>query len=384
MIPSENLPSKYVLGFMATEVNNKYAEGYPGKRYYTGNKYIDQIESLAINRAKKIFNMAHANVQPHSGSDANYQALSAVLEPGDKVLSMALPHGGHISHGLPVNFSGKLYDVVHYGVSKDTELIDYDALEELAKKEKPKLIISGASAYPRQINFEKISQIAHDIGAYHLADISHIAGLIVAGLHPSAHSADIITTTTHKTLRGPRGAIILCTEALAQKIDRAVFPGFQGGPMEHVIAAKAANLNEIVQPEFAKYQRRIIDNAKELERVFINNSIKLVTNGTDNHLLLIDLTKLGIDGHEIALALEKAKIYTNKNVIPFDEKTPYRPSGLRLGTPYLTARGMGTDEMKEIGQWIVQIIKNPKDETLIDNTRNKVEELTEMFPLYNN
>jgi glycine hydroxymethyltransferase len=382
MIPSENMPTAEVLKIMGTPLNNKYSEGYPQKRYYTGNTFVDEIENFAIEKAKELFEMEHANVQPHSGSNANFAALTAVLEPGDKILSMSLQHGGHLSHGDPINIIGKLFSVIQYGVDKKTERIDYESLNKLAQIEKPKLIISGASAYPREIDFDKITEIAHSIDAIHLADISHVAGLIIAGAHKSAKSADIITTTTHKTLRGPRGGLILCKRKYADKIDKAVFPKFQGGPMEHIIAAKAANFLEAETNGFKEYQIQIVKNSKVLEKMFKDNNIKMVSGGTDTHLLLIDLTDLKINGHEAAKSLEKALIYVNKNAIPFDTKKPYYPSGIRLGTPFLTARGMKEGEMEKVGTWICQILKKVKDGKLQDEIKDNVLKLTTRYPIY--
>jgi len=382
MIPSENMPSKKVLDIMASPLNNKYSEGYPKKRYYTGNVVIDEIESFAIEQAKKLFKAAHANVQPHSGSNANFAALNAVLNIGDKILSMDLKHGGHLTHGLNINFSGKMFNVVHYGVDEKTQQPDYDAIKKLAEKENPKLIISGASSYPREIDFEKITEIAHSVGAIHLADISHVAGLVIAGLHKNAESADIVTTTTHKTLRGPRGAIILCKEKYAEQIDKSVFPGFQGGPFEHIIAAKAANFIEAQTPEFKEYQNQVVKNAKTLAQVFLENKFKLVTGGTDTHMILMDLSDRNYNGHIAAKALENALIYTNKNVIPFDTGSSFYPSGLRLGTPYLTSRGMKEKEMEIIGGWIVKILQNVENKTLQEKTKEDVITLTKQFPIY--
>jgi glycine hydroxymethyltransferase len=382
MIPSENLSYKYPLSFLSTELNNKYSEGYPGKRYYTGNKYIDEIETLAIERAKELFNAEHANVQPLAGANANYAALSAVLAPGEKILSMQLNSGGHLSHGLKINYSGKLYEIVHYDVDEQTECLDYENIQQLAEDYLPKLIISGASSYPREIDFDKITEIAHSVGALHLADISHVAGLIAAGAHKSAETADLVTFTTHKTLRGPRGAVILCKEKFAGAVDRAVFPGLQGGPFEAAIAAKAAVFEYAKSPEFTTYQQQIVKNAKTLEQAFLAANLRLVSGGTDTHLLLIDVRNLNIDGAEGAVALEEAGIYTNMNVIPFETGSPRKPSGVRLGTPYLTARGMGDAEMITIAGWISKILKNTHNHSFISDTAQKVKALTTKFPLY--
>lgn len=382
MIPSENYAGEEVLKAVGSPLSNKYAEGYPEKRYYTGNKFVDQVENLAIERAKELFGFEHANVQPHSGSTANQAVLTALLNPRDKILSMNLNDGGHLSHGSPVNFTGKTYQIVSYGVDENTERLNYEAIEELAKKERPKLIISGSTSYPRQINFEKISEIAKSINAYHLADISHVAGLVAAGIHYPCQSADIVTTTTHKTLRGPRGAMILCHQDLSEKIDKAVFPGLQGGPLENVIAGKAVCLFEANQPEFKEYAQQVLNNAQALAKSLVDNGLRLVSDGTDCHLILIDVSPLGINGKEAALALEKAEIYTNKNVIPFEKGSPFKPSGIRLGTPALTTRGMKEAEMEKIGSWIALIIKEPTNEELQVNIRSKVEQLTQSFPIY--
>ncbi|MFA6027472.1 MAG: serine hydroxymethyltransferase [Patescibacteria group bacterium] len=397
MIPSENFASPAVLEAAGTVLTNKYAEGYPGKRYYTGNEFIDQIEQLAIDRAKELFQAEHANVQPHSGSGANMAAYAAVLEPGDKIMGMNLAMGGHLTHGSPVNFSGQAYKFVAYGVRKDTHLLDMDEIRDLAMKEKPKMILSGATAYPRAIDFEKFAQIAKEINAYAMADISHISGLCIAGAHQNpVPSHDIVMTTTTKTLRGPRSAVILSKQEdrlrdlyhpeakknLAQMIDFKVFPCFQGGPLEHIIAAKAVAFKEAMQPEYKEYQRQIVKNAKALAEVFLAGGLKLVSGGTDNHLILIDCTDLGMPGREGANALEAAGIYTNCNMIPYDPRTPFNPSGIRLGTPALTSRGMKEDDMKIVGGLIVQVLKNPKDTNLIAETKKSVKDLTDKFPLY--
>ncbi len=382
MIPSENHASVAVLEAMGTPLSNKYAEGYPSKRYYTGNEFIDQIENLAIERAKKLFNADHANVQPNAGSTANQAIYFAMLDVGDKAMGMDLSHGGHLTHGSPVNFSGKLYNMVHYGVEKDTEKIDYDKLAELADKEKPKMIISGATAYPREIDFDRFTKIAHDIGAVHMADVSHIVGLILGGVHKDSKTADITMTTTHKTLRGPRSAIILCKEEFAKPIDKAVFPGLQGGPMEHIIAAKAVAFQEAMEPDFKPYQTQIKKNAAALAKVLMDNKIRVVSGGTDNHLILMDATSMGITGKIGSTALEEAGIYCNRNTIPFEQRSPFDPSGIRMGTPSITTRGMKEDEIGQIGEWITSVLKDPENSGLKEEIKEKVKKLCNEFPLY--
>lgn len=382
MIPSENHASVAVLQAMGTPLSNKYAEGYPGKRYYSGNQFIDQIENLAIDRAKKLFHAEHANVQPNAGSTANQAVYFGMLNIGDKVMGMDLTMGGHLTHGSQVNFSGKLYKMIHYGVEKDTETIDYDALARLAHKEKPKMIISGATAYPREFDFDKFTKIAHEIGAIHMADVSHIVGLILAGVHKSCHSADIITTTTHKTLRGPRSAIILCKEAFAKQIDKAVFPGLQGGPMEHVIAAKAVCFEEAMKADFRPYQEQIKMNAHTLAKVMMDSGVRVISKGTDNHLILMDMTSVNTTGKVATDALAEADIYTNRNTIPFETRSPFDPSGLRMGTPSITTRGMKIGEMEIIGEWIVSILKDPNNAHLKKEIKAKVNRLCAEFPIY--
>jgi len=385
MIPSENYCSPAVLEACGSVLNNKYAEGYAKKRYYQGNRFIDDAEILAIERAKKLFNAEHVNVQPNSGSPANMAVFFALLEPGDKVLGMDLTHGGHLTHGSKVNFSGKLYNFVHYGV-EENGFINMEKVREIAEREKPKLIICGATAYPRKIDFEKFAEISKSVGAVSVADISHIAGLIAGGAHESPFPhIDIVTTTTHKTLRGPRSAIIMCKQQFASAIDKAVFPGIQGGPHEHIIAAKAVCFGEALKPEFKTYSEQIVKNSKALANSLIENKISLVSGGTDNHLILIDLEKtlgnLGL-GKEIAVALEEAGIIVNANTIPFEKSTPFKPSGIRLGVPILTTRGMKEEEMKIIGKWIADIIKNPQDNLLKGSIKNKVRVLCENFKFY--
>lgn len=395
LIASENFASPAVLEALSTPLVNKYSEGYPGRRYYAGNEFIDVIENLAIERAKKLFGAEHANVQPHSGSEANMAAYFALLQPGDKILAMDLAHGGHLSHGSPVNFSGKLYKIATYGVRQDTCLIDMNEVREIALKERPKLIVAGFTAYPRHLDFKAFKQIADEIGAYLMVDMAHFAGLVAAGLHPDpVPYSDVVTTTTHKTLRGPRGAMILCKmddrlrpqdkKNLAQKIDSAVFPGIQGGPHEHTIAAKAVCFAEALKPSFKKYQSQALKNAKVLATSLQENDFELVSGGTDNHLMLVNLTKTGITGKMAQDALEQAGIYTNKNMIPFDTRKPHDPSGLRLGTPALTTRGFKEKEMKEIGKMIAEIIHNLENETIINKVRKQVKELTKTHPLYEN
>lgn len=360
LIPSENYASEAVLEAMATVLNSKYSEGYPGKRYYPGNEFYDEIEKLAQKRAREIFGLDknwHVNVQPYSGSPANIAVYFALLDFGDKLMGMALTHGGHLTHGHKVNFSGRAYRVIQYGVDEKTGRIDYEEVRRLAKRYKPKLIVSGATAYPRKISFRKFHQIAKEVGAISVADISHIAGLIVAGLHPSPFPfTDVVTTTTHKTLKGPRGAIIICKKKFAKAIDRAVFPGLQGGPHNHVTAAKLVCFEEAKKPAFKQYQRQIIKNAKILAEELVGHGFNLISGGTDNHLMLIDLSDKGLTGGEAEKILEKAGIIVNRNTIPGDPRKPFDPSGIRLGTPAITARGTREKEMKIIAKWIDQLI----------------------------
>ncbi len=393
MIASENFVSRAVLEAAGTILTNKYSEGYPGKRYYSGNEFIDITEKLAIERAKKLFGAEHVNVQSHSGSSANMAAYFAVLKTGDTILGMNLAHGGHLTHGSPVNFSGKLYNIIPYGVNKETGMIDMDEVEKLALEHKPKLILAGFSAYPGKLDFKRFREIADKVNAYLMADIAHVAGLVAAKLYPDPIPyCDIVTTTTHKTLRGPRGAIILSKKEdrldpegkknLAQKIDFSVFPGMQGGPLDHIIAAKAVAFNEALQPDFKEYQKQAIANAKVLAETLMENGIKLVSNGTDNHLILIDLTNLECTGKEAEQVLDEAGIYTNKNMIPFDPRTPFNPSGIRIGTPALTTRGMKDKEMKQIGILMSNLLKDYKNEEMIQKTKQRILELCEKFPLY--
>lgn len=381
LIASENFVSPAVMTAMGSPLTNKYAEGYPGKRYYGGCEYVDVVENLARDRACELFGAEHANVQPHSGAQANMAVFFAMLEPGDTVLSMSLAHGGHLSHGSPVNMSGKYFNIVPYGVSEDTNTIDYDEVERLAKEHKPKLILAGASAYPRAIDFERFSKIAKEVGAYLMVDMAHIAGLVAAGLHQSpVPYADFVTTTTHKTLRGPRGGLILCREEYAKQIDKAIFPGIQGGPLMHVIASKAVCLKEALSPEFKEYQKQIIKNAAALANALMDNGFKLVSGGTDNHLMLLNLTDTGKTGKEVEKILDDCNITANKNAIPFDTKSPFITSGLRIGTPAVTSRGMKEEDMREIAALISLAVKDA--ETNRDEILSHVAALCKKYPLY--
>jgi len=383
LIASENFASPAVLEAMGSSLTNKYAEGYPKNRWYGGCEFVDHAETLAIDRAKKLFGAEYANVQPHSGTQANMAVFYALLEPGDTVLAMDLACGGHLSHGHKHNYSGKYYNVVSYGVDRKTETLDYAEIEKLAIKHKPKLILSGASAYPRKIEFDKFKKIADKVGAITMADIAHIAGLIVAGLHPDpVPVTDIVTTTTHKTMRGPRGGMILCKKGFGKQIDAQVFPGIQGGPLEHIIAAKAVALEEALQPGFKNYQKQIINNAKALADELAGKGYRLVSGGTDNHLMLLDLTEQGVTGKKAALWLDQARITVNKNLIPFDTKSAFETSGIRIGTPAATTRGMKEPEMQRIAAMIDEVIKSKGDHDTIQEIRKSVHELTEKFPLY--
>ena len=380
LIASENFVSPEVLEAQGSVLTNKYAEGYPGKKYYGGCKYIDIIENLAIERAKKIFKAEHANVQPHSGSQANMAVYFSVLEVGDTILAMNLSHGGHLTHGSPVNFSGRFFNIVPYGVGKDTGRIDYDNLRDLAIKNKPKLIIAGASAYPREIDFSAFRSIADEVGAYLMADIAHIAGLIVAGLHQSAIPyCHFVTTTTHKTLRGPRGGLILCKEEYARVIDKTIFPGIQGGPLMHVIAAKAVCFKQAMTPEFINYQKQIIINAKALAKKLIELDYNLVSGGTDNHLMLVDLRNKGITGKQAEKALEEAGITVNKNMVPFDPQKPWVASGIRIGTPAVTTRGMKEKDMGVIAEMMNRVLNDTENQKIKDEVRKEVESFCEKF-----
>ncbi len=385
LIASENIASPAVMAVQGSVFTNKYAEGYPDNRYYGGCEYVDIAEKLAINRAKKLFNAPYANVQPHSGSQANMAVYFALLEPGDTVLGMNLSHGGHLTHGSPVSFSGKLYNFFHYGVNRDTQTIDYKELAVLAEKHRPKLIIAGASAYPRIINFEAFGQIAESVNAYLMADMAHIAGLVAAGLHPSPIPfADVTTSTTHKTLRGPRGGLILAKTDYSDKLNKQIFPGIQGGPLMHVIAAKAVAFKEALSDSFAAYQKNIVKNAKVLANCLMDQGIKLVSGGTDNHMMIVDLRDLNITGKDAEDALVHAGITVNKNSIPFEKLGPSVTSGIRIGTPAVTTRGMKTPEMRIIADLIVDVLQNYDNDGLIMNTKTKVRELCETFPLYGN
>jgi glycine hydroxymethyltransferase len=368
---------------MGSVFTNKYAEGYPGKRYYGGCEWADRVESLAIERAKQLFGAEHANVQPHAGSQANMAAYAALLQPGDVIFGMDLSHGGHLTHGSPVNFSGKTYTVIPYGVRRDTETIDYDALEQQAVEKKPKLIVAGATAYSRIIDFARMRQICDKAGAFLMVDMAHFAGLVAAGVHPSpVPYADIVTTTTHKTLRGPRAGLILCRAQHAQAVDKVVFPGMQGGPLVHIVAAKAVCFREAMQPEFRQYQQQIAANAKALAEGLMQEGFHVVSNGTDTHLMLVDVFSKGLRGKEAEAALGSANITVNKNAIPFDTNKPMNPSGIRIGTPAVTTRGMKESEMRRIGGWIAEVLRHSQDEAKIGQVRRCVLDLAEQFPLY--
>lgn len=382
LIASENFTSAAVMRAQGSVLTNKYAEGYPGRRWYGGCEFVDVAERLAIDRAKKLFGAEHANVQPHSGSSANMAVYFAFMKPGEKLLTMDLSHGGHLTHGNKANFSGRFFEVVHYGVRKDTEQIDYDELARLAEQHRPRMITVGASAYPRIIDFARMGEISRSVGAYLLADIAHIAGLVAAGLHPSPIGhADFTTTTTHKTLRGPRGGLILCAEKYAKEIDSQIFPGIQGGPLMHVIAAKAVCLQEALQPDFRAYQGQILKNAKVLAETIQARGFRLVSGGTDNHLLLVDVGSRGVSGKECQIALDAAGITVNKNTIPFETRSPFQASGIRIGTPAVTTRGMRESEMKLIGGWIADVLADLKNADLAHRIRAQVRELTARFPL---
>jgi len=383
LIPSENFVDEAVLEAQGCIMTNKYAEGYPGKRYYHGCEFVDIVEALAIARAKTLFGADHANVQPHSGTQANMAVYFAMLQPGDTILGMNLAHGGHLSHGSPANFSGRFYNVVHYGVDRTTERIDFNEVEAQAKKHLPKIIIVGASAYSREIPSEPFRQIADQVGAVVLFDIAHIAGLVAAGVHPSpVPLCEFVTTTTHKTLRGPRGGMILCKNEYQKALDGRVFPGMQGGPLMHVIAAKAVALREALTEEFRQYQVQIRDNARALAETLMAEGFRLVSGGTDNHLMLIDVTSVGVTGAEGADALDRAGITANKNMIPFDTRGPQVTSGIRVGTPAITSRGMKEEEMRLVGRLIATVLKDPGSETTIGRVRKEVGELCGRFPLY--
>lgn len=383
LIASENFVSEAVMEAQGGVLTNKYAEGYPGRRYYGGCEFVDVAENLARDRAKELFGAEHANVQPHSGAQANMAVYFTVLEAGDTVLGMNLSHGGHLTHGSPVNFSGVQYNFVEYGVDKDTEHIDYDVVAALAKEHKPKLIVAGASAYPRTIDFAKFREIADSVDAYLMVDMAHIAGLVAAGLHPNpVEHAHFVTTTTHKTLRGPRGGMILCKEEFAKAIDKSIFPGIQGGPLMHVIAAKAVAFGEALQPEFKDYQARVIKNAQVLAQGLEEEGLRIVSGGTDNHLLLVDLRGIDITGKAAEHALDAAGITVNKNTIPFDPASPFVTSGIRLGTAAMTTRGLKEDDMREVARLIGRVLTNHEDEAVLAKAHEDVRALTAKFPLY--
>ena len=384
MIASENIVSTAVMQAQGSILTNKYAEGYPGKRYYGGCEYVDIVEQLAIDRAKKLFGAEYANVQPHSGAQANTAVYFALLEPGDTILGMNLTDGGHLTHGSPVNISGKYFKIIPYGVDKETERIDYDELERLAKEHQPKLIVGGASAYSRVIDFERMAQIAKSVGAYFMVDMAHIAGLVAAGLHPSpVPYADVVTTTTHKTLRGPRGGLILCRDAeFGKQFNKAIFPGIQGGPLMHVIAAKAVAFKEALSDEFKVYQQQVLDNAKALADELVKKGFRIVSSGTDNHLMLVDLRSKNITGKEAQFLLDEIGITANRNTIPFEPLSPFVTSGIRLGTPALTTRGLKEDDIREVADIIADVIENREDSAVIEAAKAKVQAICKKFPLY--
>lgn len=385
MIASENIVSQAVMEAQGSVLTNKYAEGYPGKRYYGGCEHVDVVETLAIERAKRLFGAEHANVQPHSGSQANFAVYFAMLKPGDTIVGMNLSHGGHLTHGSPVNVSGTYFNVVPYGVNSDTQQIDYDEFRNIVLEAKPKLIIAGGSAYSRQIDFKKMADVAHEVGAIFMVDMAHFAGLVAAGLHPNpVEYADIVTTTTHKTLRGPRGGMILCKEEYAKAIDKAVFPGIQGGPLMHVIAAKAVALGEALQPEFKVYAEQVIKNAKLLAAELMAKGLTIVSGGTDTHVMLVDVRNTGLTGKEAEHLLDEIGITANKNTIPFDPASPFVTSGVRLGTPALTTRGLKEDDMKEIADIIATVLQNPEDTAKHQDAAKRVAALCEKYPLYPN
>ncbi|MEY3032732.1 MAG: Serine hydroxymethyltransferase [Planctomycetota bacterium] len=382
MIASENFTSPAVMQVVGSVLTNKYAEGYPGRRYYGGCEFVDKVEDLARDRAKQLFGAEHANVQPHSGSQANSAVYLAAIQPGDTVLAFDLAHGGHLTHGMRLNSSGILYRFVHYGVRQDDHLLDFDQIASLAREHKPKLIVAGASAYPREIPHDRFAEIAREVGAKLLVDMAHYAGLVAAGIHNSpVPVADFVTSTTHKTLRGPRGGIAMCRAEHAKDLDRSVFPGTQGGPLMHVVAGKAVAFAEALRPDFKAYAQQVVDNARVLAEAVAAGGVKLVSGGTDNHLMLVDVTPLGLGGKLAEEALDRCGITCNKNMIPYDERKPVDPSGIRLGTPALTTRGMGADEMRRVADWILRVLKAPEDEQVITNTRREVAELAEQFPV---
>ena len=382
MIASENFTSPAVMQAVGSVLTNKYAEGYPGHRYYGGCEFVDKVEDLARDRLKSLFGAEHVNVQPHSGSQANAAVYMTAIQPGDTVLAFDLAHGGHLTHGMKLNASGVLYKFVHYGVRKSDQRLDFDQVASLAREHKPKLIIAGASAYPREIPHGTFAEIAREVGAKLMVDMAHYAGLVAAGIHDNpVPVADFVTSTTHKTLRGPRGGIAMCRSADAKMLDRSVFPGQQGGPLMHVIAGKAVAFGEALRPEFRQYAMKVVENAKALAEDLASGGVRLVSGGTDNHLMLVDVTPLGIGGKVAEQVLDRCGITCNKNMIPFDERKPMDPSGIRLGTPALTTRGLGTPEMKQVAAWILKVLKNPESEQVIATTRREVAELAEQFPV---
>ena len=383
LIPSENLVSEAVLEAMGSIFTNKYAEGYPGKRYYGGCEFADKVEQLAIDRAKQLFGAEHANVQAHSGTSANVAVYMSLLQPGDTVLGMALAHGGHLTHGHPLNFSGRMYKFIEYHVRRDTEQIDYDEIEQLAHEHKPKMIVAGASAYPRIIDFERMAKIAKSVNALFFVDMAHIAGLVATGVHPSpVPHADVVSTTTHKTLRGPRGGLVLCRTAFQKEIDKLTFPGTQGGPLVHTIAAKAVCLKEAMEPSFKDYQKQVAANAKAMAAAVAKHAFRLVSGGTDNHLFLVEVHSRGITGSDAEKALDRAGITVNKNAIPFDPLPPMKAGGIRLGSPSVTTRGMREPEMEMIGDWIAEVLSHVGDAAVENRVRQQVAQLAARFPIY--
>jgi Glycine/serine hydroxymethyltransferase len=382
LIASENYTSAAIQQAAGTVLTNKYAEGYPGRRYYGGCEYVDIVESLARERACKLFGAQHANVQPHAGSQANMAVYMSVLKPGDTILAMNLAHGGHLTHGMNLNFSGQLYNVVPYGVRESDHRIDFDQVARLAREHKPKLIVAGASAYPREIDHPKFAEIAREIGAYLFVDMAHYAGLVAGGVHNNpVEVADFVTSTSHKTLRGPRSGFILCKEEHAKAVDKTVFPGLQGGPLMHIIAAKAVCFHEALQPSFAEYARQVVANAKTLSETLMAGGIRLASGGTDNHLMLCDMTAIGLSGKIAEEALDRAGITVNKNMIPYDQRKPLDPSGIRIGTAALTTRGMKQDEMKKVGAWILEVLKSPDDTSVATRVRGEIAEFARNFPV---
>ena len=383
MIASENFVSQAVMEAQGSVLTNKYAEGYPHKRYYGGCEYVDMVEELAIERAKQLFGAEHVNVQPHSGSQANFGVYFALLEPGDTIMGMNLSHGGHLTHGSPVNVSGKYFNIIPYGVDAETGRIDYEEMRKIAQEHKPKMIIGGGSAYSRQIDFKTMADIAHEVGAIFMVDMAHFAGLVAAGLHPNpVEYADIVTTTTHKTLRGPRGGMIMCKEEYAKAIDKSIFPGIQGGPLMHVIAAKAVAFGEALQPEFKEYAKQIIVNAQTLADALQEEGFTIVSGGTDTHVLLVDLRTVGLTGKVAEHVLDEVGITCNKNTIPFDPESPFVTSGIRLGTPALTTRGLNAEDMKEIASIISLVLKQPEDTAVLEEAKQRVAALCEKYPMY--